>query len=72
MIPTDYRKGIAAVVGMFAFLSAFLLGPRLLAASIADPTWLILVGIIVTAGVLGRKHIASFVRSMQSPPDSRP
>ena len=61
--PIDHKKGILAVVGMFAFLSALFLGPRLLAASIADPTWLIVIGVIVGAGALWRKQLIGFVRS---------
>ena len=58
----DHKKGIAAVIGMFAVLSSLFFGVWLLTASLVDPTWLILVGIIVGAGLLFRKQIVRFAR----------
>jgi len=62
--PVDHKKGVLAVVGMFAFLSVLFLGPRLLAASITDPTWLIVIGVLVGAGVLWRKQLVRVLRSL--------
>jgi hypothetical protein len=70
--PIDHRKGMAAVIAYLAVISAPFLGVRLLTASLADPTWLVVDAVVVIACVLGRRQILSFLRSFQSPPDSRP
>jgi hypothetical protein len=68
-MPIGHRKGIAAVVGMFAVICAPAVGVRLLTASIADPTWLIPIGVAAVMGALWRKQIVALARSLLPPSD---
>jgi len=61
MQPVDHKKGVVAVLGM---LGMFVVGPGLLLASITDPTWLIVIGVLVGAGVLWRKQLVRILRSL--------